>query len=164
MKNLNFIAIIIFACIIISGCKKDKLDSIDDLEIQIDLLDTNYVSTRDFRFGADMIFRYTETNKTKDTIYYYNSFNCPTFLFVVYKENDSLYGDAIPYNWACTFEMDLLQLAPHASRVAEINWFNDTTNTALPVGNYKLKFNNSISIPEIKESKTYNLEIKFKVI
>lgn len=162
MKILNFVTIITCACLIISGCKKEKPPSIEDIDVRIDLLDTNHNSTRNFNHGEDMIFKYVEYNKTNESINYYTD-NCPTFYFGIYDMNDNFLGDAIPFNWGCTDILSLSEILPKESKSYEINWFNDTTNIALPVGNYKLKFNNTITIYETKERKTYNLEINFKV-
>jgi hypothetical protein len=144
------------------SCKKENLDSISDLEIRIDLLDENKNSTRVFNYSEDLIFRYTETNKTSDTIYYYGT-HCPLFQFKVYDESDNLTGDAIPDNWGCTTALFLLNIAPKESKISEINWFNDSTNMPVPVGNYKLKFENTIEIQEINQSKKYSLMIEFRI-
>jgi hypothetical protein len=144
------------------SCEKDNLKSINDLEVHIDLLNENHNSTRVFNYGEDLIFEYIENNNTSDTIFYYGS-HCPTFLFKVYDKNDNLIGDAIPNHWGCTAILRLLNIAPKETIVSEINWFNDTTNAPLPIGRYKLKFENTIDIPEINESKKYDLMIEFKV-
>lgn len=159
MKAFIFISLFL----LLVSCKKENLESIHDIEVRIDLLDENKISTRVFNYGEDMIFRYTETNKTSDTIYYYGT-HCPVFHFNVYDENDNLTGDAIPDNWGCTDILLLLNIAPKETKISEINWFNDSTNVPIPVGNYKLKFENTIDIPEINQSKKYNLILEFRII
>lgn len=158
MKKLIILSFIL----LILSCEKDNIKSIYDIEVQLDLLDDNNNSSRTFSYGEDLVFKYTETNKTSDTIYYYGT-HCPTFHFKVYDKNDNLIGDPIPSNWGCTDILLLLNIAPKETIVSEINWFNDTTNAPLPIGRYKLKFENTIEIPEINESKKYNLLIDFKI-
>jgi hypothetical protein len=158
MKAFIFISLFL----LLVSCKKENFESIHDLEVRIDLLDENKNSTRVFEYGEDLIFRYTETNKTSDTIYYYGT-HCPIFHFRVYDESDNLTGDAIPDNWGCTAILLLLNIAPKETKISEINWFNDSTNVPIPVGNYKLKFENTIEIPEINQSKKYNLMIEFRI-
>jgi len=144
------------------SCEKENFESIKDLEVRIDLLDESKHSTRVFEYGEDLIFRYTETNKSSDTIFYFGT-HCPIFHFKVYDESDNLIGDGIPDNWGCTNVRLLLNIAPQESKISEINWFNDSTNVPIPVGNYKLKFENTIEIPEINQSKKYSLMIEFKI-
>jgi hypothetical protein len=158
MKTLIFISLFL----LMLSCIKENLESIHDIEARIDLLDENKNSTRVFNYGEDLIFRYTETNKTSDTIYYYGT-HCPVFHFNVYDESDNLLGDAIPDNWGCTAVLLLLNIGPKESKISEINWFNDSTNVPIPVGNYKLKFENIIEIPEINHSEKYNLMIEFRI-
>ena len=148
--------------LLILSCEKDNLRSVNDLEVKIDLIDPNNNSTRLFSYGEDLIFKYSETNNTTDTIYYCGT-HCPTFHFKVYDDSDKLIGDAIPDNWGCTAILLLLNIGPKKTNISEISWFNDTMNTPLPIGRYKLKFDNTIDIPEINESKKYNLIIKFKI-
>ncbi len=158
MKKIVILGLLLFTL----SCEKDNFKSINDLEVHIDLLNENHSSTRVFNFGEDLIFEYTEKNNTSDTIYYYGS-QCPTFQFKVYDKNDNLIGDAIPGNWAC-FDILLQQnIAPKQTKSFEINWFNDTANVSLPKGDYELKFDNTIDIPDINESKKYNLSIEFKI-
>ena len=158
MKKIVILSLLLFTL----SCEKDNLKSINDLEVHIDLLNENYNSTRVFNYGEDLIFEYIEKNNTSDTIFYYGS-HCPTFLFKVYDKNNNLIGDAIPSNWGCTGILLLLNIAPKETKSYEINWFNDTTNVSLPKGDYKLKFDNTINIPDINESKKYDLTIEFKV-
>lgn len=158
MKTIIIVGIIL----LLVSCEKENFESINDLEVHIDLLDENKISTRIFAYGEDLIFRYTETNKTSDTIYYYGT-HCPVFHFRVYDEADNLIGDAIPDNWGCTALRLLLNIGPKESKISEINWFNDSTNMPVPAGNYKLKFENTIEIPEINQSKKYNLMLEFRI-
>jgi hypothetical protein len=157
----TLIVVILLLCLSLS-CEKDNIKSIYDIEVQLDLLDENYNLSRNFSYGEDLVFKYTETNKTSDTIYYYGT-HCPIFHFRVYDESSNLIGDPIPSNWGCTDILKLLNIAPNETIVSEINWFNDTTNAPLPIGSYKLKFENTIVIPEINESKKYNLIMDFKI-
>jgi len=158
MKKIVILSLLLFTL----SCEKDNFKSINDLEVHIDLLNENHNSTRVFNFGEDLIFEYTKKNNTSDTIYYYSS-QCPTFQFKVYDKNDNLIGDAIPDNWACFAILLLQNIAPKQTKSYEINWFNDTANVSLPKGDYKLKFDNTINIPDINESKKYNLTIEFKI-
>lgn len=156
--------VILSLLLIMLSCEKDKdnFKSIDDLEVHIDLLNENHNSTRVFNYGEDLIFKYTEKNNTSDTIFYYSS-NCPIFQFKVYDKNNNLIGDAIPNNWACAAILLLQNIAPNETKSYEINWFNDTTYVSLTKGDYKLKFYNDIDIPDINESKKYDLTIEFKI-
>ncbi len=158
MKKIVILSLLLFTL----SCEKDNFKSINDLEVRIDLLNENHKSSRVFNYGEDLIFEYTEKNNTSDTIYYYGS-QCPTFQFNVYDKNDNLIGDAIPSNWGCLAILLLQNIAPKQTKSYEINWFNDTTNLSLPKGDYKLRFDNTINIPDINESKKYNLTIEFKI-
>lgn len=149
-------------CFILIGCEKKKLNSINDLEVQIELLDIDNNSARSFNYGEDLVFKYIEKNKTQETINYFGT-HCPSFHFKVYDENDILIGDAIPNNWGCTDDLQLLEIGSGEIKVTEINWFNDPDNTFLSVGNYKLKYSINIRIPKIDESKIYKMEIEFKI-
>ncbi len=166
MKDLrNIIILGSIIILIFSQCNKDKLYAISDLEIHIDLVDTNNNSTRIFNSGEDMVFKYFEKNKSGAVIKYERTPTpCPVFNFKVYDENDNYIGDAIPPRHYCaTWGWEDLKIDPTELKTYEINWFMDTANIVLPVGNYHLKYKNKISISEINESKEYNLIIDFSI-
>ena len=166
MKMRSKIIILIsIAMLSFSACNKDELLSITDLEVYIELVDTNNISRRIFNSGEDLMFQYFERNKGAEVIRYERQpIPCPTFNFKLYDEDDNYIGDPIPPRYGCaTWGWEDLKIEPMELKTYEVNWFMDTANIILPVGNYYLKYENTIRISEINESKAYNFVIDFSV-
>lgn len=160
MRN-SVLCIFFVGLLAFTSCNKDKYPSIDDLEVNIEMVNEQGSVTTYHIKGDNITFRYTITNISDKTFVYMAS-PCPEKNFEVYYENGEYFGKPVGNGYSCADQFERTEIGPRQTHNHVVVWTPTAQGSNLS-GVYYTTLSSHISMLEGKEHRTYDFDLDFQV-